>query len=892
MIPSKKPQRPPIVAEYLLKRLFPDDGNYSIIGDMEEDYNRQIVRKGVIRAKIWFWNQLFLMATPWILNSIRWEAAMFRENMKLASRNVWKHRGYSLINVLGLAMGLACSLLIILYVTNELQYDAYHKDADRIHRIAVHGKSALGEYKMAISPSPLVPELKANYPQIESAARVISADSQIQQTLLIQYEKTKFYEEDVWFVDPDIFNVFDIKFIYGDPETAISAPDKVVITQSMAKKYFGDSYPVGKTLKVRADDWRHPSDFQNYEISAVIEDVPDNSHFRYKFLLSMGSLLRYRENINTEYGGFMACYSYLKVASDYDWETFPEITASLAQKTLDGMGEWGESFEFYKFYLEPITSIHMYSETINAPSSDRRGNWLYIYVYSIIGLLILLIGCMNYMNLTAALSIKKTKEVGLRKVFGAQRYQLIRQYIGETFFITCLAFLLAFPIVYLLINMFNQMEGINLSLAGLKQPVVFIPLIVLMVIISILSGSYPAFILSSFQPISILKKTFTLRHKGSFVQRSLVIGQFAISILLIVCTVTVYRQLDFMKGGALGFSKDQKLILPVKMNSNHFVQSWEQIKNDFLQHNEISAVAASSSVPCQFRGGTYMMDPNRETLSDTHFRYLSVDEDFFDQYDLKMIAGNRIGEKIEMGENVIILNESGMKDLGYSSPEEIIGQEMKISVTGRVSKVVGVCKDFHISGMQENVRPMVIEAFPYMFRYLTLTVSSENLNETLKFAEMKWGEHFPTTPYEYFFLDDEFDKQYRYEEQVSRLLTIITTMGISIACLGLFGMVSFIAQQKRREIGIRKVIGASIGDIVRLLSRQFILLIFSAGVIATPIAWFAMNRWLQDFAYRINLGWAVFIIAGGSALLIAIVTVIFQGIKVASDNPVESIRSE
>ncbi len=893
MAGKKRYKRPPLMAGFIFKRMFQDDGSYPILGDMEEEYNELVSDRGIGYAKVWYWTQLFLAIGPHLFDFAYWRSKMFRENLKLALRNIIKHKGYSLLNISGLAVGLACSIVIILYVTNELTYDNYHNDSDHIYRITTIRESAVNKSIMGSTTSSIIPAIKADFPQVEYAARAIPPFEN-RKNVLVHYDEKRFYETRTFFIDPEFLEIFDIPLVVGETESGIQRPGTVVITESTAEKYFGKEFPIGKTLAIEFDyDWYLPAvEFQDFEVIAVVKDAPKNTHLKYDMLVSVATMKSHLPWIDEPNFDFHAKFSYIKFFPEADVLAFEkeiQVYAEAARKRY--FERTKRELKTLSYPLQKITDIHMNSEMKRNP--EPNGNWYYLYVYSIIASLILLIGCMNFMNLSAALSTTRTKEVGLRKVVGAQKHQLIWQFLGESFLITLLGFIVAFSLVGTLLPAFNEMAGTELTLANLNHPIVICALLGLIVIVSIGSGAYPAFILTNFRPISVLRGRLSPTSKGAFVQKTLVIGQFTISLLMVISTVTIYRQLDYMKSSALGFDREQKMIVPVKSNLRFLWSEYEMIKGEFLTNENITGATVSSGVPGKLSGGYYLTLQDIPEAEQQWCNAITLDYDYVDVLGLKIVAGRNFDPLIGNDINdSYIINETAAREMGFNSPEEAIGHTAKAHYHGMTKTIVGVIADFHYHGMQEIIEPMVLDIEDSLWKTITLSVNTENLKETIKFAEAKWEKLFPGIPFEYSFLDDDFNKEYLYEEQAQKLLSIVTTLGLSIACLGLFGLAAFTAHRRKKEIGIRKVLGASTASIISLLSRQFIFLVIMSSLIATPIAWFAMHKWLQDFAYHINIGWVIFAAATISGLAIALLTVSIQGIRAASSNPVESIRSE
>jgi putative ABC transport system permease protein len=821
-----------------------------------------------------------------------WLPPLFSNYFRIGLRKIKRQKIYSLINITGLAMGLACCAVIILYVKNELSYDSFHKDADRIFRVAVHRINIIGEFRFVSTPAPLGPELIRSYPQVEQAVKVVPPYENASHVLVVQGEK-RFFENRIWFADKDIFQLFHMPFIQGNPQTALTHPNMVVITEGMANKYFGEEPALGQTLQIEIDYDTGSVELQDYEVTGIINNPPANTHLKYDMFLSMETMRSNLSDFEEDWFNPKPKYTYVKLAPGADVADFEEklqpISNFLIQRYFE---ENNRKMDLYDFFLQPVTKIHMFSHLMR--EIEPPGNWYYLYIYSIIAFLILLIGCMNFINLSAALSTTRTQEVGLRKVVGAQRRQLIWQFLGESFFITFLAFIVAFGLTSLLIFPFNQMAGTELTLAGLTQPVVFLSLLGLLFFVSIGSGIYPALILTSFSPVSVLQGRLAPISRGALTQKILVVGQFAISIFLVICALTVFKQLQFMKGRALGFDLEQKLVLRVKSNLPHLRRDYEAIKNDFLQNPSVLGATVSSSVPGDKMDSGYYMTPRPEDFKGAQFiNVITMDHDFISEFDIQMVAGRAFQRDLGNDEREgYLINQAGVKELGFSSAEEALGKNFQASYHRINKRIIGVTDDFHYRGMQEVVEPLVMDIENSLFNTITLSVRVENMDGLMRFIRSTWDEHFPGVPFEYSFLDENFDREYRYEDRMGRLLGIITSLGFVIACLGLFGLASFFARFRKKEIGIRKVLGATTSDIVAMLSKKFVLLILISIVVASPIAWYSMNKWLQDFAYRIQMSPVVFILAAGGALVLAVATVSLQGIREAVANPVNSLRNE
>ena len=816
---------------------------------------------------------------------------MIKNYFKIAFRNVYKHKGFSLINIFGLAVGIACSVVIILYVMTELSYDNYHPDVDRIYRVAEHRIVPLGEFKFAATCGPLARALRENYPEIQHTARALPYPN-----CLIQIDDKSFTERVVWLADPELFKIFQIPFLQGDPNNALSQPDAVVLTEKLAKKYFGDENPIGKTMNFKVIQFDSGDKHLTGTVTGIVKNSPQNTHLKYNMFVSMKTLEKIVPWYEYEWFGG-GSYTYIKLKPNIDRATFePKVERLAYQYAGEELGKYGQT---RTYFLQPIKSIHLNSNLDD--EIEPPGKLNYIYIYAAFALLILLIGCMNFVNLSAVRSSTRTKEVALRKVIGAARSQLSGQFLIESFIITAVAFVVGFIILELfLLKLFNEMAGTNLSLILLQRPETLWSLLGLIFLVVIGAGGYPAFILSSFRPTQAFRGDLTPGTRGSFMLKGLVIGQFAIAIFLILDTLAIYRQLEYMQSEKLGFSTEQKIVIPFATNWNYFRKNYKQVKQEFLAHPDIQYATASSTVPGQVPFKTHLRKrgeghawPEPGWENPQTYNFLSSDESFIPLYDIPVVAGRHFQlEGANDERSAFLVNEAAMKKLGYDDPEKILGLEMRESFYGRTKRVVGVIKDFHYRGMQIGIEPLVMEFSNSRFRTMTLKVSSQNLQSTIGWIENKWLELFPNTPFHYTFLDEQFNKEYQHETQTGKLIGFLALLGLAITCLGLLGLASFMTQRRTKEIGIRKVLGASVFSITKLFSLRFVLVVLSANIIAIPIGYWLINKWLQNFAYRIELGWEIFAIAGGLALGIALLTVSTQVIRAALANPVESLRYE
>jgi putative ABC transport system permease protein len=756
-------------------------------------------------------------------------------------------------------------MLISLYVSFELSYDNYHKDADRIYRIAIN-RNLPGEKNISASVGfPHALYLKENFPEVEEAARI-----RRQGNILVETEDKFFYENDFVYADNEIFKIFTIPFIKGNPKQALINPGTIVISEKIAKKYFGEEDPIRKTLTVNSNE---------FQITGIVKNPPLNTHFKYGFMASLDDSTL-PEQVRNSYSASIA-HTYLKLAPNTKTNNF---TARMMNKILAGTIDFPKT---NNFFLQPLEDIHLHSHLQD--ELETPGNLLYLYIFSTIAVLILMIASINFINLSTARSANRAKEIGIRKVVGANRNQLINQFIGESLFTTILSIILAFIIVDISLPFFNRLVNIQVTVSNFFNLGFLFSLIFIILFSGIIAGSYPAFFLSAFKPVLILKGKLCLGTKRKTLRKIMVIGQFTISIILVISTITIYRQLNFMKNEKLGFSKEQKLIIPVHWGAN-ISKNYETVKSEFLKHSRITGAAVSGGIP----GRIYTQESyrlfNEAEDKGQQMKTLCTDKDFIPEYGIELAAGRLFFNEINtIRETEFLINETAMRALGLNSPQNAIGKKL---LGWEGGKIVGVVKDFHFQGLQQEINPLVITNFSWMFSFITLTLSTEEISRTLSYVKDKWEELFPGIPYEYYFLDEDFNRLYRSEERTGTLVGVLTLIGILVACFGLFGLASFMAEQRRKEIAIRKVHGARVPDAVSLLIKDFTKWILISNIIAWPVAYFAVNRWLQNFFYRVNLGIGIFIFTGFSVLVIALFTISYQTIKTATTNPVDYLRYE
>ncbi len=864
----RKRSSPSRLAEWVLRRIFPDNGLYTSVGDFEEIFREIAKNRGVILARMWYWLQIFLSMRPFVSGKFYWSVVMIKNYLKMGFRRFNRQRGYTVINMFGLTVGIACCLVIFLYVSDEMSYDKYHDDLDRIYRLSVriHSPTAPGEGS-AQTCAPVARVLRENFPQVEAVAQTFKVRGG-----LTEKGDKKFYEGTRIFADTEIFQILTIPFLEGDSQNSLDRPYTIVLSKRMAQKYFGQQNAVGETISINSRD---------YEITGVVADAPHNTHFKYDSFISMKTLEgRY------PFDAWLLSnfYIYVKLKPNTDMANLTARMELIGETYIPK--EMITPGDKITYSLQPVADIHLFSHLRNEPEPCM--NPFYLYIFSAIGLLVLLIACMNFINLSTARSSKRAKEVGVRKVIGARRGQLMRQFFGESTVLILMALLSALILVSAILPLVNSIAGKNFVTMDLLHPSVLLLMLALIIFVGFIASAYPSLVLSSFQPVKALRANFQSGSKGSSLRKLLVISQFAISIALIAGTLIIYRQINFMKNQYLGFDSHQKIVIRVR-GALSIEENYETVKEAFLQHPTIIGAAVSSDVPGMRldRWDTKVIDGAEE--NSRILNHLYIGPDFLKEYKIALAAGRLFNKEMSTDLNeTFVLSRKAAEEYGWT-PEEALGKRLESIFP---ATVIGVVEDFHYQGLQTTIEPLAIAWQPEMFRLITLSFTTESLPETLAFSKRKWEELFPGHPFDYFFLDSYFDQQYQSEERVGKMFTVFTVLGIIIACLGLFGLASFTAEQKTKEIGIRKVLGATVPEILLLLSKEFIKWVLIANVIAWPVVYLAMSSWLENFAYRINVDLRILIGSALLAVVIAFFTVSYQSVKASLANPINALRYE
>lgn len=807
---------------------------------------------------------------------------MIRNYLKTAWRNIKRHKAYSSINILGLTIGIAACLLILQYVSFELSYESFQVNKDRIYRVQQdrydNGKLSTqwvsGAYAAGNSFKDAIPEIE-DYVKVVGTGQVIAEVNN--QPLKIQK---------IYFTTPSYFNVFTFPLIAGNKNTALEEPFTAALLESTAKKIFGTTDVVGKPLQLNRKD--------NYTINAVYKDAPVNTQLKPDILLSYATFVKW----NTDSSGngpetawfWDGCLTYLLLQKDASPAAVEKKIIPVVNKfTAEFMKQYNAGVTYH---LQPLKDVHLYSHYIGEPGENGDGKTVYLLLG--IAFFIVVIAWVNYINLATARAITRAREVGVRKAIGSQRRQLIIQFLSESALLNGFALLLAILLVLVAIPGFNQLSGQQLSFTLFTRSAFWISLMSLFIVGVFFSGLYPAFVLSGFKPIEVLKGKSGTTKQGALLRKSLVVFQFAASLFLLIGTATVYQQIQYMRKQSLGINVDQTLIVPspvVGIDST-FLQKITAFKQELQKQSSIKNITVSTSIPGEAvgwnAGGIKLV--SEDESKQKQYRVIGVDYDYITTYGLKIIAGRPFSKKFGSDKNSVIFNRKGIEQLGFNKPEEALGK--KIDFWGEQYTIEGVAENFHQQSLREAYEPLILRLIPDVNGSISIKTSAANAAQTISSVKAEWNKFFPGNIFEYFFLDDHFNEQYKADQRFGQVFSLFTSLAILVACLGLFGLASFTTLQRTKEIGIRKVLGASVTNILNLLYKEFALLLFIAFVIAAPVAWLTTSDWLQNYAFRINLHWTFFVLPFLMIIAIALITVSFQSVKAAIANPVKSLRME
>lgn len=786
---------------------------------------------------------------------------MIQNYLKVALRNIKRNKLFSGINILGLAVGMACSIFILLWVQHERSYDKFHKNGANIYRLTVE----ISGLKASLSVAPIAKAMRSEIPEVKNTVMLASAGG------LFQYGDRKFEERAAFFADSTFLQVFSFPLVKGDRKTALDNPTNILITERAAKKYFGSEDPMGKVLRMNSKD--------NFTVSGILADVPANSHLQFDFILPMRFFARGSNDFINNVWDNYNYYTYVQLAENAS-------SAAAVQKVTKQMNAtMGKNIKELTadHYLQALYDIHLHSNFIG--DVQGHGNIQYVRIFSLVAIIVLIVACINFMNLATARSSRRAKEVGMRKVAGARRWEIIRQFLGESVLIAFISLLIAIGLVWLLLPAFNNLSGKEIKF-DLFHSNLLLLLPGIAVLTGLISGSYPAFFLSSFQPVKVLKGSFNFGNRGAWLRSGLVVLQFVISISLMVAAFVVYNQLNYIRNKNLGYDRENLLYVPVTGN---LYNSNEALRTELKQNQLTQDFTFLAQLPTNLLSGTISVDwPGKDAKNQVMFPQLSVDEGFVNTFKTKIIAGRGFSKDFKTDEKNYVLNEKAIQVMGMK-PETAVGQWF--SLWGNKGTIIGVVKDFNFKPIHQPIEPLILRYSSGGDVFLVRTKPGKT-EATISALKTLCAKLNPEYPFSYDFLDQDLAKLYRAEQQMGGIFNVFTILAIFISCLGLFGLTNYMAEKRTKEIGIRKVIGASVTGIVALLSKGLIKLVLVAILLATPLAWWAMNSWLNNFAYHIDINAWVFVIAAFSSITIAMITISFQAIKAALANPIKSLKTE
>lgn len=801
---------------------------------------------------------------------------MIKNYFKIAWRNLWKNKVFSAINIFGLSAGLACCILIFLFIQHELSYDKFNKQANNIYRLTSVMPAADGSTsELAVTPAPWAPLMKKDFPEIKEYVRLLKDEK----VLIGQAGQQHFYETQMLYADSTFFNVFSVVLEKGNINHALEKPNSIILTDETAKKYFGDADPVGKTLEVNSFGRTF-----NVEVTAIAKQIPSASHYSFNSIVSLQTL----GDLSSMWS-FHMFQSYLLLSNNTTSASLEKKFPGFINKyILNNPNADGKN----DIHLQKLADIHLRSHLTG--EIDTNSDINYVYVFAGVALFILLIACFNFTNLTTARSLTRAKEIGLRKVVGAAKKQLLSQFLSETILFAFIALIIAIILAYLILPLFNQLSARSLSLNFTNNYALWILLLVLIVGVGLLAGLYPAVVLSAFKPVEVLKGKFIKSSKGGSFRKVLVTLQFAVSIALIASTIFVGRQLNFLKNKNTGFDKENVVLLTLPRDADSM--RLVSFKNALLSDKAIRSVAASSTIPNEKIPINQVNDGNTDLSKALSMQMLFTDEDFISTMKMKIVAGRDFNKDMPTDKlQGFVVNEEAVKKFGWKTASDAVGktiQWVQPNVVLKPGKVIGVVKDFNITPLRAAVQPLVMHYFPQRYQYLYIRFNQNDAKTVMSSIQKQFNAYYTNQSFEYSFLDETLNNLYSSEQRLGSIFSYFSFLAILIACLGVLGLSLYSIQQRIKEIGIRKVLGASVLGITIELLKEFLKPVIIAACIATPVAWYAISKWLQNFAYHINVSWIVFLITTLIILFLAVLTMSIQSIKAALANPVKSLRTE
>jgi len=873
---QEKKFRSPVLGRFFLWILLNHKHPQSIMGDLEEQFHELAKHRGVLRAKLWYWLQIISAVPPYTKNAIYWGISMFFNNLKIVFRNIKKNKVYSFINIAGLSVGIACFILISLQVEDELSYDQFHEKADRIYRVVYEINRPGSLSNTAMTPAPLGPALLNDYPEVKNFTRL-----SFQDVFMLHGDK-RFYEE-LCYADSRLFEVFTMPLVVGDPETALRDPYSLILTQEMARKYFGNQNPVGKTISINGQ--------KDFQVTGILEAIPQNSHFHINCIAPFETLFEKQKGM-IHYWGNINYYNYILLAEDADIKSLEDKMSQFSMKYIGGSFKelFGDDLDrvpsWYQFHFQPLESIHLHSHLSNEiePNSDIS----LVVVFTAAALFILVIACINFMNLSTARSFTRAKEVGIRKVVGAKRNELIKQFLGESSVFVLISLFLALVLIFLFLPSFNALSGKELALFDLSAGAMVGFLAGIFVLVGGISGSYPAFLLSSFRPAAVLRGGVFAKNSTPLVRTFLVVFQFTISIMLIIGTFIIHDQMIFIQNKKLGF--DQQNLVVIKDPFREVIPKYKAFKEELLKHPNVEAVSVSSGVPGMELSSTTVRPEGSEFKEAISMDVLLVDYNFAETMGIQMAEGRNFSRDFVSDRGrAFIINHSAAHTLGWEFP---VGKKLEIVGGSQKGEVIGMVHDFHFNSLHHMIAPMMMVLVPVRAKYFVVKTGPGSVTKAMETIGQTWDRFAQGSPLDYSFMDNRLDSLYKSEHSLEKTLIYFSILALFIACLGLFGLASFAAEQRIKEIGIRKVLGASIPNLMFLLFKDYAKWVLLANIIAWPTAYLIMRKWLQNFAYRTDMELWGFILAGTLALFIATATMSFQTVRAALSNPAHNLRYE
>ena len=830
---------------------------------LDEEYRAILISEGKLKSMLWYWGQTLLTARSFITFMTCGSFAMLKNYLKIAYRNMLRQKGYSLINITGLSLGMACCMLLLLWVQDEMSFDKFHEKADTIYRVELDLPRSNGVSHTRLTSYPLGGAIQEYIPEVKYAARFATTSG-----LLIRYENKIFSEDEIRAVDPSFLQIFTFPMISGNPETALNQTYSILITEELAVKYFGTDDPLGKTMTI--------NNKYDFTVTGVMKNVPANSTITFDMLVPLEFL--------KDLGEY---YDHWRSLNCHTWvELYPNSPPTPVNSKIEELLEKNDprTTSRWEFSLMPVTDINLYGFA-NA-FTQINGKIQSVYIFSVLAGLVLIIACINFMNLSTARSSKRALEVGLKKVVGARRRQIIVQFYGESILTTFIAFLISLVLFWTILPIFNDLSAKDFTVHSILNLTFIMSFLCVTFITGVLSGSYPALYLSSFQPVKVLAgRSRSSRENGRF-RRFLVVTQFCLSIIAIVGTLVVYQQLEYMRNKNLGYDKEQLIYLPLRGDTR---QSYSVFKDQLLKDSRIIRITGARQRPTAFGSKISGVDwVGKDPDSQISLGYTSVDYDFVETMQIELKEGRPFSKNIVTdASNAFLVNEEVAYLMGGNS---VIGK--RLSALGIDGRIIGVMKNFHYQSVKNKIEPFILFVQPSQVEYAIVRLQKGDLPSSLNFMKSTWLTLFPAYPFEYSFIDDDFAKAFRADQRMGTILKYTTIITIFIACLGLFGLAAFMAEKRTKEIGIRKTLGASVSGITVMLTKEFVKWVVMANIIALPIAYFLMDQWLQDYAYPITMDWRIFFMALSISIIIATLTVSYQSVKCALTNPIDSLKYE